>query len=267
MENEKTEPADTKPEIGLANPEWKTPIWEAKYSQLIRILRYSEMKALFGSLDVEDQGRFRVNLGISSDDLALWLQALLFTGMRLSELWKFREHPELLQRNNTILLAREIFYDSGKKKQTAQERVVQLSDMGIKVVNAFLQSARMPRMPFTTTATAIDHILEQTALKLRFQTRVFKYRQRERLPSGKFAYTYRDHETTGIRIRSFRKSWDSWLVNTFGSDPMRMDMIMLSQGHNHATSLSHYLTFGLDYDDKQDIKKAMKGYGGWEFKE
>ena len=261
MKNENIETLNTEPEI-----KWKTPIWESKYSQLIRILRYEEAKALFNALDVDNQGRYHVDLGISSVDVAIWMQALLFTGMRLTELWKFREHPELLQSNNTILLAREIFYDSGKKKQLAQERVVQLSDMGVKIVNAFLQT-RIPRMAPSLAMPVIDHMLEQAALQLGFQTRTFKYRQREKLPSGKYAYTYRDSETTGVRIRSFRKTWDSWLVNTFGSDSMRMDMIMLSQGHNHATSLSHYLTFGLDYDDKQDIKKAMKGYGGWDFKE
>lgn len=262
MTDEKTETLNTEPEI----PKWKVPIWISSNAQLIRVLRYEEVKAILNELDVDNQGAWHIDLGMSSDDLAIWLQTLLLTGMRFKELWKFREHPEALQTDKTILLAREVFYDTGKKKQLAMERTVQLSDMGRAIMDDFLHT-RISKKPFRITAIAIDHILENTALQLGFQSRTFKRKLKEWLPSGNYAYNYVDLTTTGVRIRSFRKTWDTWLINTFASDPIQMAMIYLSQGHDRTTSLNHYLTFGLDKEDKEAIRKAMKGYGGWEFKE
>ncbi|QRF76157.1 hypothetical protein Thermo_01674 [Thermoplasmatales archaeon] len=72
-------------------------------------------------------------------------------------------------------------------------------------------------------------------------------------------------KTNGVCVRSFRKTWESWVMMTEGYDPIKMGMVAQSQGHELITAGEHYLNFGFTESDKEEIKPYTKGYGHVEF--
>ena len=115
----------------------KTPIWKTANRQATRILRYGEVRELLANLELEPTGAWSRKIAVNKGTVQVWLQTLLFTGMRFYELAILHSHPELLQDDGTIILEKNTFYDVGKKKQTLRERVVYLSDMGLDIINKF----------------------------------------------------------------------------------------------------------------------------------
>jgi integrase len=230
----------------------KPPIWKTSKDQSVRVLRYHEAKTLIANISNEsDLQQWNMKTEASESTVRTWVMALLFTGCRVSELIKIHEHPELLQSDGTYLASRNIFYDSGKKKQIAQERVIYFSDMGIPIIKRFFDTERIADTQEHVNSV-LNALLRTSALISGFEQREFTFI--ENGISGK-------RLTTGVSVRSFRKTWDSWLVNSFHSDPFALMIAEKSMGHSMATAMKHYLTMQYDEEDMADIRKATKGFG------
>ncbi len=259
----------------------KTPIWMmSKRNQLSRVLRYSEAKEIISKIDIdgEDEDGWTLHPAdeITRADVQLWLQALLFSGMRLFELHKLHANPSYLdgkgnlvnrfQDDGSILLDKNLFYDTGKKKQTAVERYVYLSDMGIPIMERFFKASPIHHNP-RIAASILDSVLKVTSRELGYETRKVSVTYKRRNPTGQGKITVESEKyTTGVMVRSFRKTWNSWLINSYKDRPDMLVLVEKSMGHTQQIAMTHYLTFQYDEEDMVDIRKATAGFGlhpGW----
>ncbi len=62
----------------------------------------------------------------------------------------------------------------------------------------------------------------------------------------------------GLSVKSFRKSWESWLTVTYED---RQALISLSQGHETETAMKHYLGLPFKAEEKRDIRLMVEGWG------
>ena len=148
--------------------------------------------------------------------------SLLVTGMRYAELQRFRENPEWLD-GKFIYLPRGSML---KVKAKQKERAIRLSDMGKTLIKDLFQTPYpMPALP------AFD-------MKLR---RLSK----------------RALEGPPINNKTFRKTWESWLVFYY---PDKALQIALSQGHTTTTQYEHYLNIPFDEDDRREMRKWVEGW-------
>ncbi len=249
-----------------------------------RILRVSEARELIRNINAKDQGIFR-RMEISSGDARMWFQAMLFTGMRTSELIKLKQNPTdrngipLFQRNGTIRLDKEIFYDTGKRRQVARERIVIMSGQGRAIMHRFMSETGMPKMIYDKTLTAAEMssvfgaMLKASADRIGLELRPFGRTVNKTLKDGYGSIVYDNdggkqtqrvvvpQDTTGVVLRSFRASWESWLVSTRGKDELALINICTSIGHTRATALEYYLASQFDADDMRDMLTVTEGFG------
>ncbi len=255
----------------------KTPIWKVATRQATRILRYGEIKEILSNIEVEPSGSWSRRIPASKGNVQIWLQGLLFTGMRFYELFILHSHPELLQDDGTLRLDKNLFYDVGKQKQTVKERIVYLSDMGIGVVDKFFKTLPLHSDP-KEAYRYLDSVLAATGKKLGYPERTITYKENKTIgiqeieKDGKrkivrqTAPIDRVISTNGLSLRVFRKTWNSWLVNYFKNDNHSLTIAEMSMGHTDKTALKHYLTLQFDDEDMKEIEKAVKGFGlhpGW----
>ena len=261
----------------MKNIKWKTPVWKVTDAQAKRILRVSEARALISNINVNDQGMIK-KVESSKSDIVAWLQALLFTGMRFAELYKLHGHPELFEANGSIRLDKGIFYDTGKQRQQAKERVVMLSDAGRSIVEKFF-ATKKPKVilnsqtPEYDIIRVLDAMLKASAERIGLQTRQFSRTIRKAVVDADgFARRNDDgkvvtkkvqipQETTGVMVRTFRSTWESWLVSTRGTDEFTLYRIHNSMGHNRETAMKHYLASQFDEEDIADMLKVTEGFG------
>jgi len=258
----------------------KTPIWKVATGQATRILRYSEVLEILRNLELEPSGAWRRKRTASKGTVQIWLQALLFTGMRFSELHILHSYPELLQDDGTLLLEKNKFYDVGKKRQTNQERVVYLSDMGLPIVQRFFEVPLLNSNP-GEAFRYLDGVLSATGKKLGYPERTMTFKENrtigiheveqdgERWMEKQTAPVERTIVTNGLSVRAFRKTWNSWLTNYFNDNVNSQVIVEMSMGHTDQIALKHYLSFQFDEEDSRDIAKAVKGFGihtGWKDK-
>lgn len=262
---------------GTKAGKWKTPVWRVTDAQAKRILRVPEARALISNISINDQGMIK-KLETSKSDMVIWLQALLFTGMRFAELYKLHSHPELYEANGSIRLDKSTFYDTGKKMQTAKERVVMLSDAGRPIIQKFF-AAKKPlislaaKNPMYDIINVLDAMLKASADRIGLQSRQFSRTIRKPVigPDG-FVRRNDDgsaitnkvlvpQETTGVMVRTFRSTWESWLVSSRGTDEFTLYRIHTSMGHNRETAMKHYLASQFDEDDIADMLKVTEGFG------
>jgi integrase len=146
--------------------------------------------------------------------------SLLLTGMRYAELHRFRENPDWLD-------GKFVFLSSGsmlKAKAKQRERAIRLSDMGKTLLaDLFQVSHPLPDLP------ALD-------MKVR--------RLSKRILEG-----------APINNKSFRKTWESWLVFYY---PDKALQIALSQGHTTTTQYEHYLNIPFEGDDRKEMRKWVE---------
>ena len=147
---------------------------------------------------------------------------LLFTGKRYVELQKVRENPDWLD-------GKFIYLPKGsmlKVKAKQRERAIRLSDMGKTLIPDLFQVPHpLPELP------ALD-------MKLR--------RLSKRILDG-----------APINNKSFRKTWESWLVFYY---PDKALQIALSQGHTTTTQYEHYLNIPFEEDDRKEMRKWVEGW-------
>ncbi len=148
--------------------------------------------------------------------------SLLVTGMRYVELQRFRENPDWLD-------GRFIYLPRGsmmKVKAKQKERAIRLSDLGKTIISDLFQTMHpLPSLP------AFD-------MKLR--------RLSERILEGQ-----------PVNNKSFRKTWESWLVYYY---PDKALQIALSQGHTTVTQYEHYLNIPFEEADRKEMRKWVEGW-------
>ena len=148
--------------------------------------------------------------------------SLLVTGMRYAELQRFLENPDWLD-GKFIYLPRGSML---KVKAKQKERAIRLSDMGKTLIKDLFQVPYpLPDLP------AFD-------MKLR--------RLSKRILEG-----------TPINNKTFRKTWESWLVFYY---PDKALQIALSQGHTTTTQYEHYLNIPFEEDDRWEMRKWVEGW-------
>ncbi len=154
------------------------------------------------------------------------INALLYTGMRYVELQRFQKHPEWFdKKTRSIYLPPEA---SRKKKRTMRERYVYLSTQGITHIENFI--LYVDKMP--------DRIILNNMLSF----------------WGKKA------ELGRISVKTFRKTWESWLVVSY---PNAIPLIAMSQGHTMITAMNHYLNLPFTDEDIEEIKVRTAGWSGF----
>lgn len=267
---------------------WKTPVWKVSKSagQLKRILRVSEAWAVIRNVDIKEQGRYKI-MDIPTEDLKKWFRALLLSGMRLSELIRLKQNPfdndgnPLLRENGSILLPYERFGLAGKQKIVEKERVVSLSYLGRDVMKDFLDKyTKMPRFKSDFNAEYVhvvfDAILKNSAEKIGLPTRTFTRTQRrpvidditkqqkfDEKGKPKYEKIVIPQTTTGVFCRSFRSSWESWLMTARGKDEFIKFQILKSIGHTQETAVGYYLASEFDDEDIADMLKITEGFGSF----
>ena len=148
--------------------------------------------------------------------------SLLLTGMRYAELQRFRENPDWLD-GKFVFLPRGSML---KVKAKQRERAIRLSDMGKTLLSDLFQVPYpLPYLP------ALD-------MKLR--------RLSKRILEG-----------APINNKTFRKTWESWLVFYY---PDKSLQIALSQGHTTTTQYEHYLNIPFEEDDRKEMRKWVEGW-------
>ena len=253
-------------------------IYESKNGYKVVIPRVSEARAILNSVSIEDMGSWKTDIGWTTRDLKIYLQAMLFTGLRFRDLLRIRQHPELYRSDGTITISRSEI-GGGKKKVRIRSYDVYLSEVGRKIFDEQFFSVNLPDSKFlkdgdVTINAKVDAILDKAAEKLGFPLITQKVTMNRKvldengLPMIQDGEAVRrtvieEYRTHGIKVGSWRKAWDSWLVNGFSQiqDATVLIMIEKSMGHSIAIAREHYLTLKYDLDDIEDIKKVINGYG------
>ncbi len=256
----------------------KVPIWDEMPGQLTRILRYRESKEIISAADPQEQGKYHMEFPWSRRELQIFLQVHLFTGLRVADVVRLMRHPELYQDDGSLLMSRSVL-GGGKEKVRSKSFVSYTSALGREIIEkSGFFSMRPPAPDNHLFLQVLRNIIAEAAKNAGFEVR--EYNEEEKKPKkdqygipitgsdGKIVTvkTFRTVHTTGVNNLTFRKTWDSWLINSFGSNPMMVMMIEKSMGHDINTALKHYLTFQFDEEDMQDIRKATEGFGPKNFR-
>ena len=265
---------------------WKVPLFDENNNyQKIRILRPKEAVALIDNVDVRDEKTWRYlqDRNISTKDVQAWLRFLLLSGCRFSEMVMVRKDPSLRLSNGTIRIPN---YFGGKEMRTLKARNILLSDMGRDMLDAFFSSAQIPADPDENNdgtkqvMRSLSSMLHVAGEKIGLESMTFNVKRMspkigddgKRLKLKKLTKDGREIEvyerkvafdtitTNGCSIRSMRKSWESWLIHSFGGEKLETQ-IFLSQGHTKQTAFRFYLNLGFDEEDIVDIRVCTKGYG------
>lgn len=266
---------------------YKPPIWKSSQGggQVKRILRVKEVGDLIDNLNPDQQGMYKF-MKITKKNAQLWCYALFYTGMRLHELVRLKEHaiyngvPLLDSERGTIWMPKEIFGDVGKQKVVNKERMVFLSFKGRKVMKVFMEQATIPTMisgnnNMRHLHDVFDSMLKASAKKIDLPTRLFSMTRKEYLKDA-FGVTITDDKgkprykkiqvpmkepTAGVMVRSFRSTWETYLVSQFLKNPEQMLLITGSMGHIKQTAEDHYLVVGqFDEEDLEDIRRVTEGW-------
>lgn len=161
-------------------------------------------------------------------------KALLYTGMRYREARRLQRHPGWFDPDTPCINLPEMATKQGRAKASGGKtnrhqltRNVMLNPVGREIVNSFLE---------------IDELLPSYATWNENMKRWAVYAE---MPPD------------GLSSKTTRKTWESWLFNTYPEHAM---MIMLSQGHTEKVSLIHYMNASFTREDKQAMKDFV---GGW----
>ena len=264
---------------------WKVPLFdEDNQVQKIRILRPKEATALIDNIDVRDEKTWKYlqDRDISTEDVQAWLRFLLFTGCRFPEMITVKNDPKLRLSNGTLRIPNY----PGKEMRTHKARNILLSDMGRDMLDAFFSTPPIPIDPknydddskeVISSISSMMHIagerigLDSMSFNIKRKPRKLgldgkKVKIKKITKDGREIEVYdTDVElntitTNGCSIRSMRKTWESWLIHSFGGEKIETQMF-LSQGHTRETAMRYYLNTGFDEGDITEIKECTKGYG------
>jgi integrase len=151
-------------------------------------------------------------------DRQILLDTLLLTGMRYIELERLYANPSWF--DGSFIHLPE--FAQGKVKRKQKERWIRLSIMGKTMLPQFFE------LNFIPDRIAFDKWL---------------------------SYNFKEYPM--ICAKTFRKTWESWLLITY---PHRSLEIALSQGHTQLTQLNYYANLPFTDQDKEDMKEFVMGW-------
>jgi len=182
---------------------------------------------------------------VAKPSLKVLLRALLFTGMRYQELIRLKQNPSGFHPDKGYILVK-----SGKREAVYSERYVHLTPAGVQAVKDFLADERMD---YPSSAVMTKNLCAWA--------RAAHLEAAPELEGGKISQGanagLNRQNVWGMSVKSFRKSWESWLAVSF---PDRLEMVMLSQGHQTATSIKHYLGVPFSQDEREEIRTMTAGW-------
>lgn len=205
---------------------------------------------------------------ITKLSLRLLVQVMLFTGMRYQEILRLKNSPEWFSPGRKIITV-----TSGKKTASENERYVHLTDAGVQAVQMFLADTRT-KYPSASGMThnliswgtmagisSSGKLTGQVYHQERYEDVIDKETKQKTgevklVTAGKNEGTERKN-IYGLSVKSFRKSWESWLAVTHQD---KLELIVLSQGHLTTTSLKHYLAVPFSPDEIEHIRKYTDGW-------
>ena len=264
---------------------WKVPLFDEDNAyQKVRILRPGEAEALLSHIDVRDEKTWKYlqDRDITTEDVQAWLRFLLFTGCRFPEMIIVKNDPKLRLSNGTLRIPNY----PGKEMRTRKARNILLSDMGRDMLDAFFATPPIPIDPENyendskEVISSMSSMMHIAAEKIELEKMSFTIKQKsknigtdgQKIKIKKTTKDGREIEvydtttkfktitTDGCSIRTMRKTWESWLIHSFGGEKIETQ-VFLSQGHTRETAMRYYLNVGFDEEDIKDIKECTKGYG------
>ena len=180
-------------------------------------------------------------------DYKIRFNFLMYTGMRISEARYVSKHPDCFREANEAIFLPYIDGERrpkkapdgtlippskeeklGKVRAKMKDRAVLLNDKGVAATNLFFDQ----HMGFPTYQ-AMEGALKRAARAADFDVR-------------------------NIYVKSTRKTWVSWLLNTF---PEQEQRISLSMGHDRETMQYYSVVQGFKKDDYPDMRAETKGWG------
>lgn len=233
--------------------------------------------------------------GLTTEDIRVWMKFFLYSGTRFSEsllIHKYRDenNKTLYQGNGTIWLPRY----KGKEKRSIQSRTIFLSYKGREILEKFFDTPPLPTDSDDgrkQTLTSLSYLMKEAGKRINLPERSFTYTYKNRVkddegnyitevvPTKRFTqnkdgtyekilkedFKIETHEevvkTNGCSMRSFRKTWESWLTLYFADNQHMKDKVLSSQGHKRETAWTHYLDISYDNEDLQDIGYEVEGFG------
>jgi len=154
---------------------------------------------------------------------------LLFSGMRYNEVEMLWETPELFHKSTG-----HIHIESTKPKARIKDRYIKLNSYGKNAVRNFLREDKRKQL------------VEWPPARSNFHTDLLYWMAKANLP------------TTAFSMKSFRKTWGSWLCEAHAEKVLK---ICLSMGHTSTVALDHYLELPFSEEDKKKIAEYTRGWG------
>jgi len=183
-----------------------------------RDLMYSEHSIMKSGVRILRPSEFKMLKGsITNREKQILVDALLLTGLRYEEAVRLRHNPDWFDGN--FINLPEWAQQKAKRKQ--RERWVRLSIPGKYVMREFF-AIRMP------SRVAFDKWIR-----------------------------YNFPLIEGLSAKTFRKTWESWLLFSFPDKAME---IALSQGHTELTQLRHYANLPFLDKDREEMKEFVVGW-------
>lgn len=196
---------------------------------------------------------------ITKDSLKKLVRVLLLTGMRYAEVLRLKSNCQgCFQPDRKV-----IHFKSGKKAAVHSERYIHLTREGVEAVQAFLADERAD---YPSTQGITINLMRwgqlaglEASPELEGQT----YHQDKKdsktgeVSSAGWNEGLERKNVWGLSVKSFRKSWESWLAVTY---PERLELIAASQGHLTGTALAHYLAVPFSPAEKEQIRTYTAGW-------
>jgi len=201
----------------------KSPIMRMR----VRILRPGECKQLIEA--------------IPKQEYKALFRAMLFTGMRYIEMQRLQKHPSWFD-GEFINLPKESVH---KHMRTQLERSVRLNPIGRMAIEHFLQ------------CRIVLPSYQSWVCNLACWGYHAKLHGAEKYINTKQKNHRTEYLCEGLGSKTTRKTYESWLVFYY---PNRLTEVLLSQGHDHLTSVKHYLNMPFNEHDRIDMKDFVEGW-------
>lgn len=202
---------------------------------------------------------------IQKPSLRVLVRALLFTGMRYQELIRLKKEPSLFDPDHRMTVR----VKSGKSRACQKERYVRLTPEGVEAVRAFLEDEREKypspagialNLVSWSKAAELEEVPEMVGEVYHQEKEAKDKKTGEMKVKSAGANEGMERKNVwGMSVKSFRKTWESWLTVTY---PDQIDIITQSMGHEAVTAMKHYWGLPFTSDEKMDIRDMVKGWGG-----
>lgn len=148
------------------------------------------------------------------------IKALLYSGARYVELKRLYNNPEWFD-------GKFIKLNAGKPQAQMTQRYIHLNPQGREVISSFINlKSNLPS--YATMDENIKRWCNKGGI-----------------------------DSKGVCSKSFRKTWESWLVYYY---PYLQMSIMMSQGHTSTTSITHYLNLAFTEEDKIYMREFVDNW-------